>query len=59
MNYGVLIQNVFDFLIIAIAVFIVIKLINKLRREKEEAPAVATKEVTLLTEIRDLLKKQK
>lgn len=60
MNYGVFIQNVFDFLIIAIAIFIAIKLINKLRREKEEAPAAApTKEVTLLTEIRDLLKKQK
>ena len=36
-----------------------IKLINKLRREKEETTAAATKEVTLLTEIRDLLKKQK
>jgi len=60
MNYGVFIQNIFDFLIIAIAIFIAIKLINKLRREKEEAPAAApTKEVTLLTEIRDLLKKQK
>ena len=60
MNYGVFIQNIFDFLIIAIAIFVAIKLINKLRREKEEAPAVApTKEVTLLTEIRDLLKKQK
>ncbi|PAV01501.1 large-conductance mechanosensitive channel [Arsenophonus sp. ENCA] len=59
MNYGVFIQNIFDFLIIAIAIFIAIKLINKLRREKEEAPAAPTKEVTLLTEIRDLLKKQK
>lgn len=60
MNYGVFIQNIFDFLIIAIAIFLAIKLINKLRREKEKAPeATPTKEVTLLTEIRDLLKKQK
>ena len=57
MHYGVFIQNVFDFLIVAFA----IKLINKLNRKKEE-PAAATpaptKEEVLLTEIRDLLKEQ-
>ena len=54
MHYGVFIQNVF-------AIFMAIKLINKLNRKKEE-PAAATpaptKEEVLLTEIRDLLKEQ-
>ncbi len=57
MHYGVFIQNVFDFLIVAFAIFMAIKLINKLNRKKEE-PAAATpaptKEEVLLTEIRDL-----
>ncbi|MCZ8893826.1 large conductance mechanosensitive channel protein MscL, partial [Escherichia albertii] len=56
----VFIQNVFDFLIVAFAIFMAIKLINKLNRKKEEpvaAPA-PTKEEVLLTEIRDLLKEQ-
>lgn len=61
MHYGVFIQNVFDFLIVAFAIFMAIKLINKLNRKKEE-PAAATpaptKEEVLLTEIRDLLKEQ-
>ena len=60
MHYGVFIQNVFDFLIVAFAIM-AIKLINKLNRKKEE-PAAATpaptKEEVLLTEIRDLLKEQ-
>lgn len=57
-NYGVFIQNVVDFLIIAFAIFVVVKLINKLKKtEKEEAPAPAPAEdIVLLTEIRDLLK---
>ena len=60
MHYGVFIQNVFDFLIVAFAIFMAIKLINKLNRKKEE-PAAApapTKEEVLLSEIRDLLKEQ-
>src|SRR5690606_5875318 len=60
MHYGVFIQNVFDFVIVAFAIFMAIKLINKLNRKKEE-PAAApapTKEEVLLTEIRDLLKEQ-
>ena len=40
MHYGVFIQNVFDFLIVAFAIFMAIKLINKLNRKKEE-PAAA------------------
>lgn len=60
-NYGMFIQNVVDFLIIAFSIFVVVKLINKLKKaEKEEekqAPAPAPEEdIVLLTEIRDLLK---
>ena len=59
MHYGVFIQNVFDFVIVAFAIFMAIKLINRLNRKKEEpaaAPPAPTKEEVLLTEIRDLLK---
>jgi large conductance mechanosensitive channel len=38
MHYGVFIQNVFDFVIVAFAIFMAIKLMNKLNRKKEEAP---------------------
>jgi len=61
MHYGVFIQNVFDFVIVAFAIFMAIKLINRLNRKKEEpaaAPPAPTKEEVLLTEIRDLLKEQ-
>lgn len=67
-NYGAFIQNVLDFLIIAICLFCIIKFIARLSSLKkkeevaEEAPAPApepTKEEVLLTEIRDLLKAQK
>jgi len=61
MHYGVFIQNVFDFMIVAFAIFMAIKLINKLNRKKKEEPEAApapTKEEVLLSEIRDLLKQQ-
>lgn len=58
--YGKFIQTVIDFTIIAFAIFIAIKAINKLKRTQEAAPAPAapSKEELLLTEIRDLLKQQ-
>jgi large conductance mechanosensitive channel len=59
-NYGNFLQVTFDFLIIAFAVFMVIKAINTAKRKEEAAPAAPpapTKEEILLTEIRDLLKK--
>ena len=66
LNYGNFIQVVFDFLIIAFCIFMVIKGINKLsdlKKTEEEAPVeeapAPTKEEVLLTEIRDLLKEQK
>lgn len=55
-NYGLFIQATIDFLIIAFAIFLVIKAANALRREKEEAPAAPSAEETLLGEIRDLIK---
>ncbi|CZE49298.1 large-conductance mechanosensitive channel protein MscL [Campylobacter geochelonis] len=58
-NYGTFIQTIVDFLIIAFCIFIVIKGINKLKREEPkvpEAPAAPAEDVVLLTEIRDLLK---
>ena len=61
MHYGVFIQNVFDFIIVAFAIFMAIKLINRLKRKQEEqpkSPPAPTKEEVLLTEIRDLLKEQ-
>jgi large conductance mechanosensitive channel len=61
-NYGNFLQATFDFVIIAFAVFMLIKAIILAKKKQEEAPAppvppVPTKEVVLLTEIRDLLKK--
>ena len=56
LNYGNFIQSVVDFTIIAIAIFLMVKLINKLKKQEEAAPAEPTKEELLLTEIRDLLK---
>ena len=59
-NYGNFLQVTFDFLIIAFAIFIVIKAMNAAKKKEEAkpaAPAPPTKEEVLLTEIRDLLKK--
>ena len=63
LNWGMFVQNVIDFLIIALSIFFIIKMMTKLSKKKEEpAPAPAepepTKEEVLLTEIRDLLKKK-
>ena len=59
--YGAFIQNIIDFLLIALSIFIVIKLINKARLPKEEeeaAPEEPAEDVKLLSEIRDLLKEK-
>ncbi|ADU70902.1 large-conductance mechanosensitive channel protein MscL [Pantoea sp. At-9b] len=60
MEYGVFIQSIFDFVIVALAIFIAIKLMNKLykKKEVEKADPKPTNEELLLTEIRDLLKQQ-
>jgi len=55
-QYGAFINTLIQFLIIAFAIFMMIKAINRLVRKEPEAPAAAPPEVELLTEIRDLLK---
>jgi len=58
LTYGNFLQTMFDFIMIAICIFIFIKIINSLKRKKAEEPApVPSEEVKLLTEIRDSLKK--
>jgi len=61
-NYGLFINNVIDFVIIAFVIFLAIKAMNNLKRKEEPpaepaAPPPPSDEVVLLTEIRDLLKK--
>ena len=56
-NYGTFLQAAFDFLIIALAIFMVVKAINAMKRKKPELPPPApSNEEVLLTEIRDILK---
>lgn len=60
LKYGVFLQTVFDFIIVAFAIFIAVKAINRLKRKEAAAPAAPpepSNEEKLLTEIRDLLKK--
>ena len=60
-NYGNFIQTMLDFVIIAFAIFLFIRLLSNLRRKKEEAPLpppAPSNEEKLLSEIRDLIKKQ-
>jgi len=60
-NYGVFIQTLLDFVIVAFAIFMVIKGMNSLKKKEEEAPAAPpepSKEETLLSEIRDILQQK-
>jgi large conductance mechanosensitive channel len=60
LNYGKFIQSIIDFIIIAFAIFLVIKGINTLKRKeaaKPSEPPLPSPEVTLLTDIRDILRK--
>ncbi|MCI9286102.1 MAG: large-conductance mechanosensitive channel protein MscL [Muribaculaceae bacterium] len=64
LNWGTWVQTLVDFLIVAFCIFVAIKAINQLKRQKQEepapeAPAEPSKEEVLLTEIRDLLREQK
>lgn len=59
-NYGMFLNTIIDFIIIAFVIFMVIKAMNKMKKKEEEKPAAPpapTKQEVLLTEIRDLLKK--
>jgi large conductance mechanosensitive channel len=60
-NYGAWINTVIDFTIVAFAIFLVVKQINRLKKKEEEAPAAPVeppKQELLLAEIRDLLKQK-
>lgn len=63
LNYGNFIQTTIDFFIIALCVFLMVRMLMKLSRKKKEekptAPPAPSKEEVLLTEIRDLLKERK
>ena len=59
LNYGAFGQTILDFLIIALAIFVVVKIMNRMKRQEEAAPAAPaepSEEVQLLREIRDSLK---
>jgi large conductance mechanosensitive channel len=59
-NYGIFLQSIFDFIIVAFAIFMVVKQMNNMKKKEEEAPAEPpkpSKDQELLTEIRDLLRK--
>ena len=61
-RYGLFINTVFDFLIVAFVIFLVVKGVNRMKRKQDAIPdpvAEPTKEELLLTEIRDLLKEPK
>jgi large conductance mechanosensitive channel len=61
LNYGKFIQTAVDFVIIALAIFMVVKGMNALKKKEETTPAAPpapSKEESLLTEIRDLLKQK-
>ena len=60
LNYGSFIQTIIDFVIIAFAIFMLVKAINTLKRKeaaKPSEPPLPSPEVTLLTDIRDILRK--
>ncbi len=56
-SYGVFINAVINFMIVAFVIFMLVKQVNRLKKEEAAAPAAPPADVLLLTEIRDLLKK--
>ena len=58
-KYGVFLNTIIQFVIVAIAIFLVVKLMNKLIRRTADAPPAPAADVLLLQEIRDILKTQK
>ena len=59
LKYGAFLQSVLDFALVAFAIFLMVKLVNRLQRRREEAPAAPpapSEEIVLLTQIRDALK---
>ncbi|MEA2007139.1 MAG: large-conductance mechanosensitive channel protein MscL [Patescibacteria group bacterium] len=58
LNYGSFIQTIVDFVIIAFAIFMIVKAMNKMQKKEEEKSKEPPKEEKLLTEIRDILKEK-
>jgi large conductance mechanosensitive channel len=58
-KYGVFLNTIIQFAIIALAIFLVVKLMNRLIRKSADAPPAPAADVLLLQEIRDILKSQK
>jgi len=59
LRYGKFVQALIDFTIMAFAIFIAVKAINRLKKKEEAAPVLPTKQELLLTEIRDLLRERR
>lgn len=57
-GYGQFLQVIFDFTIVAFAIFLAIKLLNQLQEKEAQKPVAPPKEQVLLEEIRDILKRQ-
>lgn len=57
LNPGIFLNHLISFMIVAFAIFVVVKAINKLKREEVAPPPVTPEDIELLREIRDLLKK--
>ncbi|MBA8888574.1 large conductance mechanosensitive channel [Dokdonella fugitiva] len=57
LQYGAFLNTIIQFVIVALAIFLVVKIMNRMIKKEEAAPAAPSAEVVLLTEIRDLLKK--
>lgn len=57
LNYGMFVNTLISFLIVAFAVFLLVKVVNRLRRQQEAAAPVTAEEVLLLREIRDALRR--
>lgn len=56
-NYGNFVQTIVDFVIVAFAIFLLVKGMNSLKKKEEAKPSAPPADIVLLTEIRDLLKK--
>ena len=56
LRYGNFLQSILDFVLVAFAIFLFVKVINKLHRKQEAAAAAAAADIVLLTEIRDALR---
>jgi large conductance mechanosensitive channel len=56
LNFGVFLNTIISFLVVAFAVFMLVRAVNRLRKQQAAAPAAPTEEVILLREIRDSLR---